>query len=289
MTVTLQAEGGASAAGGLDHVMDLDSHEMIPMNLWDSVFGEAGAQVVDLMGEGLRRSMPVTFFRRDDSVIDEAEITEDTCGTSRARNAPSALDLTRRPAVLDQMGIGRQLVFPGFALVGLVVDRHPEAHKFLRLSSTRTAWRSSTGTRRCWDGRHRRAQRVGDQGHPRHQRKPGAPGRAGPHQQRRRHDGVRRVPDRQRRARDLDPRRHPPAGISPGDRRMDPLWQLAGEDQHRAPAAHRLRDVVPELAGLERQRPAVRVQTSARTWSHVRAAGRLHQHRPTPRRPSWPR
>jgi len=28
MTVTLQAEGGASA-GGLDHVMDLDSHEMI--------------------------------------------------------------------------------------------------------------------------------------------------------------------------------------------------------------------------------------------------------------------
>jgi len=24
------------------------------MNLWDSVFGEAGAQVVDLMGEGLR-------------------------------------------------------------------------------------------------------------------------------------------------------------------------------------------------------------------------------------------
>jgi predicted TIM-barrel fold metal-dependent hydrolase len=218
--------------------MDLDSHEMIPMNLWDSVFGEAGAQVVDLMGEGLRRSMPVTFFRRDDSVIDEAEITEDTVWNLKGADAPSALDLTRRPAVLDQMGIGRQLVFPGFALLGLVVDRHPEAHKFLRLE-------------------------LDENGLAKFQRDKALLGRAVIDAHNEWAIGVIRatggdrvrpvalvptssVDDMIESAEYLIangvrgiwiPGGIPPAGVSPGDRRMDPLWQLA-EKTNTALLAH---------------------------------------------------
>src|SRR5690606_33413240 len=67
---------------------------------------------------------------RDDLDGDTAEITETSVWEVRGPGAPGAYDFSRRHAVMDAMGIGRQLVFPGFGLLGVVMYYHPSAHEF---------------------------------------------------------------------------------------------------------------------------------------------------------------
>ena len=95
-------------------VLDIDSHEQIPTHRMDEVFGERG-----------RRFAAVSPFMRtfmdtlNTSVGDTEEITEQTVWENKLLSAPSHADMDRRPAVMDMMGIRRQMVFPTMALGAL--------------------------------------------------------------------------------------------------------------------------------------------------------------------------
>jgi predicted TIM-barrel fold metal-dependent hydrolase len=170
--------------------------------------------------------------------VDEAEINHDNVWSLKGADAPSALDLTRRPQVLDEMGIDRQLVFPGFALVGLVVDRHPAAHQFLNLDldeaglaefqrtkailgrgviDAHNEWAIST-VRALRDSRVRPVGLVPT--NTLDDMLKSAEYLIG--------NGVRSI---------WIPGGTPPAGMSPGDLGMDPFWQLA-EDTKTALVLH---------------------------------------------------
>ena len=55
---------------------------------------------------------------------DTAPINAETVWTTKGPGAPSAADLRRRPQVLDEMGVRRQLVSPGFALTRAIPSSH---------------------------------------------------------------------------------------------------------------------------------------------------------------------
>jgi predicted TIM-barrel fold metal-dependent hydrolase len=100
-------------------VLDVDSHESVPCSLWQEHFGDAGAllaPMMELMGSEGPNSPAV------DVHADELDITDENVWTVKGCAAPSAIDLKRRPLVLDLIGIDRQLVFPGFGLVGLFLS-----------------------------------------------------------------------------------------------------------------------------------------------------------------------
>jgi len=52
-------------------------------------------------------------------VLDDAKINEQTVWENKLLSAPSHADMDRRPAVMDVMGIQRQMVFPTMALAAL--------------------------------------------------------------------------------------------------------------------------------------------------------------------------
>jgi predicted TIM-barrel fold metal-dependent hydrolase len=114
----------------LGPVLDLDSHEQIPVHMWREVFGEVAEKAAPIAA-GLAHLAENTQVR-DDLVGDLMEITEHTVWQVKGPEAPSAIDFNRRPAVLDQMGIDRQLVFATFAIFGLHLAYNRNAPTFLQ-------------------------------------------------------------------------------------------------------------------------------------------------------------
>lgn len=115
MTVTLESLRG--------RVGDVDSHEQIPVPQYPEVFGERGQQFLDaneVLWERLRRGFPDEQQRMDLNHRDVVAITQENVWTLKGSRAPSAADMNRRPAVLDEMGIKRQLIFPTMGLFALV-------------------------------------------------------------------------------------------------------------------------------------------------------------------------
>jgi predicted TIM-barrel fold metal-dependent hydrolase len=104
-------------------INDLDSHEMLPTNLWPDLFGNVGsllASFVDIFEkQGPNRNNGNALVVDVDT--DVTEINPETIWTTKGPRAPGAIDLNRRPEVLDCMGVHRQLVFPGFGLFGMVL------------------------------------------------------------------------------------------------------------------------------------------------------------------------
>ncbi|MFT3851325.1 MAG: amidohydrolase family protein [Ilumatobacteraceae bacterium] len=101
-------------------INDLDSHEMIPTYLWPEIFGDAGVQLQSIEEQRSARggaNSYVTELRAD-----RAEITEESVWNVKGVPAPGAFDLSRRTEVLDVMGIDRQLLFPGFGFLGLLLS-----------------------------------------------------------------------------------------------------------------------------------------------------------------------
>jgi predicted TIM-barrel fold metal-dependent hydrolase len=113
----------------LNETLDVDSHEMIPMQLWPEYFGEAG-ELMQPMGRfsgGLiQRTMSRPGLDHDDAEFDPRAIW-----LVKGPEAPAAIDHMRRPAVLDAMGVRTQFVFPSFGLMGLMLLYSPKAHEFL--------------------------------------------------------------------------------------------------------------------------------------------------------------
>jgi predicted TIM-barrel fold metal-dependent hydrolase len=198
-------------------VLDVDSNEFIPAASWSELYGDRGvrfaessAQLLAMAGE-LGADGP-----------DTAAITTESVWVEKGPTAPGAIDLERRPEVLDVMGIRRQLVFPSMGLMailqalgGLGWEVSDEAKS--------TAWNAldavndwaAEQTSRLYD----RVRLVGFV-------KSAAPG-ATPESmlgevERLVAAGIKAV---------MIPTALPPAGISPGDAALDPFYEvLAASD-----------------------------------------------------------
>ncbi|SDH07812.1 Predicted metal-dependent hydrolase, TIM-barrel fold [Sinosporangium album] len=111
--------------------LDVDSHEMAPLELWGEVFGEEIARRVNEVGFAIHKRARANPLSVPGLVADTTPITQETVWQLKGASAPSAIDLRRRPEVLDEMGIARQLVFPTFGLFALILVNDPNAHAWL--------------------------------------------------------------------------------------------------------------------------------------------------------------
>ncbi|ALC13211.1 amidohydrolase family protein [Sphingopyxis sp. 113P3] len=103
-------------------INDVDSHEMIPAQLWVEEFGE----VVRPWAEKTMATPPnpgnANVMNIPDYAGDVAEISPDTVWTAKGSTAPAATDMYRRHDLMDTMGIKRQLMFPsGVGLGGSIL------------------------------------------------------------------------------------------------------------------------------------------------------------------------
>lgn len=111
MTVTLEKLRG--------EVLDLDSHEMIPTTRYAQTFGKPAARLLEEFAEFWRDA--AERYKGDPNNLavemdDIMGVTPEVVWETKGPAAPGAIDMTRRPEVLDAMGIRRQLIFPGFGL-----------------------------------------------------------------------------------------------------------------------------------------------------------------------------
>src|SRR4029078_9079964 len=88
------------------HILDADSHEYTPMNMWEEQFGPVVREFVRAF-EGSK--MPIRRF----VAADATEITAATVWNTKFASAPDAFDLHPRAEVLDFTGVRRQMMFPG--------------------------------------------------------------------------------------------------------------------------------------------------------------------------------
>src|SRR4051794_28178821 len=121
MTSTLDPALSAVVGEYLGRIVDVDSHEMLTVQMWPETFGWAGAQMQKIAAVGgAFTNAAENAADRPDLLGDDAPIDHDGVWNVKGPGAPSAIDLSRRLEVMDQQGFERQLVFPTFALVGMI-------------------------------------------------------------------------------------------------------------------------------------------------------------------------
>ena len=113
MAVTLESIRGK--------IVDVDSHEGVPIPRWKDVFGDRAKRFVDANKRVLGHSEEIFGDLATGDYEDNLPITAQSVWEEKFNGAPSAGDIDRRPAVLDEMGIHRALVFPGFGLLAFGV------------------------------------------------------------------------------------------------------------------------------------------------------------------------
>jgi len=116
MTVTIESLHG--------RVGDLDSHEAIPAPRYPEIFGEIGRRFLTENEEMWRRADMITIEDPQNRLTvdhtDDAPIKQQTVWEMKGTAAPGAIDMDRRPAVMDEMGIQRQLIFPMMGIVAWI-------------------------------------------------------------------------------------------------------------------------------------------------------------------------
>jgi predicted TIM-barrel fold metal-dependent hydrolase len=154
-----------SKLSGLGPVIDVDSHEMIPVYLWAASFGqETIDQIATLMPTmvetfGADVIGPLTAPDTASAAGSDCRpIEPESVWDVKGPTAPGATDMKRRTSVLDCMGINRQLVFPSFALMGMslaVNDSAPEIFGFEPRSDYdhRAAGREMIRAQNRWAGK----------------------------------------------------------------------------------------------------------------------------------------
>ena len=105
MTIKLEALHG--------QVMDALGYDFFSFSRYPEVFGEPGRRYFEVLAEQFHGWQRKIY---DSHPPDTMEITPESVWTKKGPTAPSAIDLRRRPAVLDAMGIRRQLVTPALIL-----------------------------------------------------------------------------------------------------------------------------------------------------------------------------
>lgn len=109
-------------------IIDVDSHEQIPAQLW---VREMGPALEDLAELWLNNGVDIHSDRNHPNVPgykeDDAPIQLETIWKLKGSAAPGAADPRRRPEVMDAMGIKRQLMFPTAGMHGVfLVHLHPD-------------------------------------------------------------------------------------------------------------------------------------------------------------------
>lgn len=117
-------------------ILDADTHEYTPLNLWVDQFGSVAQDFADAFKN---TSMPIgRFVDKDDT-----EITEESVWNTKFAKAPGAFDLERRLEVMDFTGVRRQMMFPGS--IGLYA-----ASFYFRCDEYPDMLKSITGNRKAY-------------------------------------------------------------------------------------------------------------------------------------------
>jgi predicted TIM-barrel fold metal-dependent hydrolase len=96
-------------------ILDLDSHENTPANLWVETFGAISKDFAEAQ---LRSTMITNRVKEKD----DAPINAENVWKLKLADAPGAFDLDRRLEVMDFTGVGTQLLYPGsFPLLSQVL------------------------------------------------------------------------------------------------------------------------------------------------------------------------
>lgn len=101
-------------------MIDVDSHEMLPAQVWVEEFGEETAALAERFKQGQPNNpggMNFPDFRADD-----VPISAESVWSLKGSTAPGAVSVKRRLDVMDFTGISRQLMYPsGITTLGVVM------------------------------------------------------------------------------------------------------------------------------------------------------------------------
>jgi predicted TIM-barrel fold metal-dependent hydrolase len=133
-----------TAAPFAGDIVDVDTHEMIPVHLWAREFGPATQTVADvIMNTPPDRRTPSTIdLNAKADWADDNPVNGKTVWEIKGVDAPGALDPLRRLDVMDLTGVSRQLTFPsGVGIIGACLLGYPPEYGFLpRLGGDRKAY-----------------------------------------------------------------------------------------------------------------------------------------------------
>jgi predicted TIM-barrel fold metal-dependent hydrolase len=122
-------------------ITDVDTHEMLPAELWADAFGDVAAEVAQLFIDGAAASGH-HYWSIPGLVADESPVDPATVWTTKGPPAPGAIDPRRRRAVMDVTGVRRQLMFPSsVAHCGGFIATYPKGSGFFeRVGGDRRAY-----------------------------------------------------------------------------------------------------------------------------------------------------
>jgi predicted TIM-barrel fold metal-dependent hydrolase len=125
-------------------IVDVDSHEMLPAELWVDAFGEVAAPLAQRFIDGRSPDDPgywsIPGCTADTALVDPANIW-----AMKGPTAPGAIEPARRVDVLAAMGVRRQLMFPtSIGHCGAFIRSYPEgAGQFDGIAADRRAYAQS--------------------------------------------------------------------------------------------------------------------------------------------------
>jgi predicted TIM-barrel fold metal-dependent hydrolase len=138
-------------------IIDVDTHEMMPAQAWLEHFDDVDPQFVDAFLADETLGSPSPNNPNQPNYRGDVLPIGDDIWEVKGPLAPGAVDPARRIAVMDQMGIARQLMFPtSVALYGMGLMLYPQEYGYLRRFS---GDRPATGRKLCeaynrWAGEH---------------------------------------------------------------------------------------------------------------------------------------
>ena len=111
-------------------ITDVDSHEMMPAQVWVEAFGEVARPLADVI-----MSQPATYANSanvPDFAGDTKEVRRETLWSTKGSASPGAVDMGRRDDIMDLMGIEKQLLFStSIGLFGMVMINSGPDNKLL--------------------------------------------------------------------------------------------------------------------------------------------------------------
>ncbi|MCB2048949.1 MAG: amidohydrolase family protein [Novosphingobium sp.] len=112
-------------------IIDADSHEMIPAQMWHDEFGA----ITDRLAKTFLAHPPDNpgGLNYPDFAGDVMAMNADTVWTAKGSPAPGAVDFERRLELMDFTGVDRQLVFPGgVAIMASFLYNFPVEYGFMQ-------------------------------------------------------------------------------------------------------------------------------------------------------------
>ena len=107
-------------------ILDVDSHEMLPAELWTEAFGAVAGRLAQRFIDGRDPSSP-GYWSVPGCDADVGPVDPATVWSAKGPTAPGAIEPARRVAVLDAMGVRRQLMFPtSIGHCGAFICTYPE-------------------------------------------------------------------------------------------------------------------------------------------------------------------